>query len=154
VVLVGVLGAIFVNTLRCSGRLDLAGVPRQETVCSGVHWTTPEEAAATLLDGNRPLLLDAREPRHYEDAHIVGALSVPYREGDDIPSWVLERVGKARRVIVYCDASGNCARSTKLAEALYESGAPQGEVEVLQGGFPAWEAEHRPAELGRCKECP
>lgn len=155
VVLGGVLVGLLVNGLRCTGNLDLAAAPHRETACAGVLWTTPEQASAALENGARPLLLDARETRHYEDAHIVGALSVPYREGDEIPAWVLERVGKARgKVIAYCDASGNCARSTKLAEALFESGAPHGEVEVLQGGFPAWEAAHLPAELGACRECP
>jgi len=152
IVLVGVLAGLLVNGLR-DGGLDLTASFRGPESCSGVDWTTPEEAAAALENGHRPLILDAREPRHYEDAHIVGALSVPFRAGDSLPGWLLERVGRADGVLAYCDASGDCARSTKLAEALFQSGAARGEIEVLQGGWPAWEAENLPAEGGPCPHC-
>jgi rhodanese-related sulfurtransferase len=77
---------------RRSNRADLASIAR----------STPAEAR-DLVDGGRAVLVDTRPRDYYEEAHAVGAVSVPFaeiRRSADHPT--LRAVPREQRIILYC----------------------------------------------------
>ncbi len=107
----------------------------------------PREAWRRLSEGvptggERPFLLDVREPREYaapSGRHAAGAVLVPLREvprrAGEIPG------GPDREVLVICRTG---ARSAQAAEWLIESGRRR--VFSVAGGTDRWAAEGLPIE--------
>lgn len=135
-------------------------VPKQATegVCSAssqamadaTRWISLEDAHA-LFGGPGVLFVDCRPRGEFDQGHIASALSLPSdREqiGDDMLALLLP----AQTVIAYCNASGGCASSVRLAARLREHGLP--DVRILMGGLPGWVERGFPAESGPCKLCP
>jgi sulfur-carrier protein adenylyltransferase/sulfurtransferase len=95
-------------------------------------------ADALLADGERPLLLDVREPNEWESGRIAGAVHVPMGElASRIDSVAPDR---ERPVLLYC-AHG--VRSLVAAHALREAGY---DAASLAGGLEAWRAAGLPIE--------
>jgi rhodanese-related sulfurtransferase len=115
-----------------------------------VQWIDPAEARA-LVGDTEVTFVDARARQDYEAGHVAGAVSVPIDTGaiDDRSTGL---VRGSRVVITYCDTSGECAQSKRLAEVLASAGLP--DVRVLRGGMPAWLESEYPAEAGPCRVCP
>jgi rhodanese-related sulfurtransferase len=109
-----------------------------------VRWIEQHEARA-LIDDPNTLFVDARPREAYERGHVLGALSLPMTTGV-VDERALAIVRGARTVITYCDTSGDCASSKRLAGLLAEAGLP--DVRVLRGGFPLWMENEYPAEAG------
>ena len=97
------------------------------------------------------LFVDARPRDIFQTGHITGSLNVPIDRGT-ISNAVLDMLRPIRTVVAYCDTSGGCASSTRLAGLLAAAGLP--DVRVLEGGMPAWLANGYPAEAGTCRLCP
>jgi rhodanese-related sulfurtransferase len=79
-------------TERRSTRADLTSIAR----------VTAAEAR-DLVDSGRAVLVDTRDQRYYQEAHAVGALSVPFaeiRRSQDHPT--LQAVPQGQRIILYC----------------------------------------------------
>jgi rhodanese-related sulfurtransferase len=77
------------------------------------------------------LLIDARSPEEYSEAHVPMAINVPV---DCLATYFQEHADKLNSAIVtMCGSSG---RGKKAAAKLIELGAP--DVRVLDGGLKAW----------------
>jgi rhodanese-related sulfurtransferase len=144
------------------GYAIVGGVPgvsdfRQATSCAPpvqahpeIGWIEQADARA-LVDDTSVMFVDARSLHDYETGHVPNAIAMPMDTGAiDAPTAAL--VQGARTVIAYCDTSGDCASSRRLASVLSEGGAH--DVRVLRGGIPEWLSNDYPAESGPCRVCP
>lgn len=124
-----------------------APVPEHPTI----QWITQEDARA-LVDDATVTFVDARPREQFQGGHVAGSLSVPFDHGGAVPPSIVEVLRGARTVIAYCDTSGGCAASSRLAGMLSVAGLH--DVRVLEGGMPAWMEHGFPAEAGTCRLCP
>ncbi len=104
----------------------------------GVQHVTSAEAIR-LLNHEKGLLVDVREPDEYRGGHIPNALSLPL-SGLAAGLKQIEK-HKARPLIVCCRTS---QRSARAAVALRKQGFAS--VQVLAGGITAWQGENLPVE--------
>ena len=127
--------------------------PRAEaTSCGGpvaaepsVAWIRCDEARA-LADDAAVAFVDARSAEEFLAGHVTRAVSAPIEDTGVVGDSVVASLRGARLVIAYCDTTGSCARSTRLAGLLARAGLP--DVRVLEGGMPAWLDSGYPAEAG------
>jgi rhodanese-related sulfurtransferase len=94
----------------------------------------PEIDARTLKqqltnDGDKPVLLDVREPYEYAEGVIPGAMFIPI---NDIPAR-MDELDKDAEIVVYC-AHG--IRSWQVAAYMMQNGFSN--VKHLADGFAAW----------------
>jgi rhodanese-related sulfurtransferase len=99
------------------------------------HVTTAE--AIRLLNHEKGLLVDVREPNEYRGGHIPNALNLPL-SGLAAGLKQIEK-HKERPLIVCCRSS---QRSARAAVALRKHGFAS--VQVLAGGITAWQGENLP----------
>ncbi len=99
------------------------------------HVTTAE--AIRLMNHEKGVLLDVREPDEYRGGHIPNALNVPLSG----LATGLKQIEKhmARPLIICCRTS---QRSARAAVALRKRGFAS--VQVLAGGITAWQRENLP----------
>lgn len=81
------------------------------------------------------LIVDARSPELYEQSHIVGAVSLPMVNVEEVLPGFMAEVPKSRSIIAYCNGFG-CPDSFDLGVRLLEEGYQ--DVRVFEGGFPEW----------------
>jgi rhodanese-related sulfurtransferase len=102
-------------------------------------------AVKAYFDEGAALIVDARDPAEFAEAHIVGAVNVPYDSAASDPA-LLESVDSGGRpLIVYC-GGGSCEVSIKLADELFFAGHER--VAVYMGGFPEWLEAGYPVSAG------
>jgi len=95
----------------------------------------PHELAARFAAGDRPLLLDVREPREWEMARIEGARLVPLGTlAGAIPS-----LDREAEIVVMCKSG---VRSANAARQLRDAGFRR--VLNLAGGIKRWSADVDP----------
>ncbi|HTO77396.1 MAG TPA: rhodanese-like domain-containing protein [Thermoanaerobaculia bacterium] len=88
-----------------------------------------EELKQRLDRGEKPLLLDVREPHEYALSDLPGAIKVPLQT---LPR-NLERVPKDRDLVVYCRSGGRSANAVQFLRQMgYEKAVN------LAGGINAW----------------
>jgi rhodanese-related sulfurtransferase len=161
-VLVEALRVLVVGVCMGVGYGVVAGVPtidqfRQAASCAPPVATHPEigwieqDEARALIDDVDVVFVDARSTADYETGHVPNAIAMPMDTGA-IDEATAQLVHGARSVIAYCDTSGECANSRRLAMLLAEDGAH--DVRVLRGGIPEWLSNDFPAESGPCRVCP
>ncbi len=98
---------------------------------SKIETITPEEARRMLETerGDEVTLLDVRQPKEYERAHIPKSVLIPLAQlrsrMDEIP--------RDRPLIVYCASGGRSAAAARMLK-----GAGFEEVYNLGGGIKAW----------------
>ncbi len=99
---------------------------------------TPAELASWLARGagERPVLLDVREPWEWQAARIEGARHIPMRE---VPARLAE-LDPGLPVVAICHHGG---RSQQVAVFLEKNGFAK--VHNLQGGVDAWSRTVDPA---------
>ena len=114
-----------------------------------IRWVSQADARQELDRG--AVFVDAREQPAFVQGHVTNALNVPMDLGT-VPQAVVDQLRSAQTIIAYCDTSGGCSRSTRLAGLLAGSGIR--DVRVLEGGLPAWLERDYPAEAGTCRLCP
>lgn len=160
--LVEILQVMFVGIVLGGGSIVVRGLPSPRpspdaTTCSApdpetptVRWVSRAEAH-TFAESPSVVFVDAREREAFESGHIAGAITVPY-VGGDVPEGALGVLRAASTVVTYCDTSGGCAASTRLARALVLAGVR--DVRVLEGGMPGWLENGYAAEAGPCRNCP
>lgn len=85
--------------------------------------------AKELLDDKQAIFLDVREPVHYKEGHIPGALSI---DDFEIMNFI-EKFPKDRRLVIYCYA-GNFSRTG--VSYLKQKGFK--DVITLWGGIEHW----------------
>jgi phage shock protein E len=96
------------------------------------------ELQKKLANGNRPFLLDVRQPEEYRAAHISGSKLIPLGELDKR----LAEIPKAREVVCIC-ASGHRSVPAvhKLAAAGYSASS-------MKNGMIAWHMARLPVQKG------
>jgi len=101
------------------------------------HVTTAE--AIRLMNHEKGVLVDVREPDEYRGGHIPNALNLPLSG----LAAGLKQIEKhmARPLIICCRTS---QRSASAAVALRKHGFAS--VQVLAGGITAWQHENLPVE--------
>jgi len=95
---------------------------------------TPRELAATLAKGNgdRPLLLDVREPHEWEIVHLEDARLIPV----NTLAGHLDELPRDEEIVVYCKSG---MRSARAAQLLKDAGFRK--VRNLEGGITRWATE-------------
>ena len=92
-----------------------------------------------LLKG-KAILLDVRPRREFEAGHLSGAINIPFDELQDR----LSELPRDRQVISYCRGE-YCLFADEAAELLRANGF---DVACLEGGWPEWQSEGRPVQIG------
>jgi adenylyltransferase/sulfurtransferase len=92
----------------------------------------PRELSGRLERGERPMLLDVREPHEHRIARIEGAVLIPLRT---LPGRLSE-LDRDREIVVLCHRG---ARSLNALEILRLAGFAR--VVSLKGGIEAWSKE-------------
>lgn len=89
------------------------------------------------------LLVDARSPQEYQEAHIKGAISIPEKNLEENKN--LLPADKSTQIIIYCNGV-QCGKSKRLGEKI----VPLGYTNVLlyAEGFPVWEERTLPIVPG------
>jgi molybdopterin/thiamine biosynthesis adenylyltransferase/rhodanese-related sulfurtransferase len=95
----------------------------------------PLELEESIRRGQRPLLLDVREPYEYEICHIKGAKLIPVGQ---IPRRMVE-LDSSRAIVVYCHHG---VRSANVVRLLREAGYAK--AKNLRGGIEAWRQQVDP----------
>jgi thioredoxin len=91
----------------------------------------------SLIDKEKPLILDVRTPQEFYDGYIPGTKLIPVQQLADRISEIEQF--KSKPVFVYC-RSGN--RSIAASQILIKNGFKK--VYNLKGGIKAWEREKLP----------
>ncbi len=96
------------------------------------------DASDVMLDLQRGqhsfLLIDARSAQEFEECHIPGAISLPYRK---ITAESTAQFSKAQPIVAYC-WSPACNAATKAAARLSALGF---QVKEMLGGIEYWRRE-------------
>lgn len=85
------------------------------------------------------MIIDARSPEEYKEAHVFGAISIP--EKDFEKSLRLLPEDKSALMVVYCN-DRNCVQSRKWAAKAAAAGYSN--VVVYSDGFPYWKDKNMP----------
>jgi rhodanese-related sulfurtransferase len=93
-----------------------------------------------LFAGGSAVFLDSRSEEKYLDGHILGAVNIPFEDGEHV---VEEQLLFPRQttLIVYCDGN-ECQSSVLLAKVLSEFGFE--DIRVFFGGWAEWVAAGLP----------
>ena len=98
-----------------------------------MHQVTPTELAQRLQqDGDKPLLLDVREPHEFRYCRIEGSRSMPMGEVFQR----LEELNPQQETVVICHHG---IRSAQIANFLISHGFEK--VSNLRGGVAAWASD-------------
>lgn len=97
------------------------------------------ELKAMLTQQQRPVIIDIRPRPHYDQAHIPGAISIP---AASLAHKALPPFG----LVVVCGDGVDDAATRAAADVLNQ--APGIQAVIMEGGFPAWEAEARVTSRG------
>lgn len=127
------------NGLFVSGLFLVVVLP---AVCFGM---TADVLKKTLDQGVRVTIIDVRNNRDYSSGHIPNAINIPARIIG------MKRLPPLGRVIVYGDGI-DTEQTLEAVRALNEKTGI--EAEVLEGGFPAWNARKfsRTGDVGITRE--
>ncbi len=90
---------------------------------------TATELERRLKNGDRPVLLDVREPHEWDIAHLEGARLIPQ---GDLPARMHE-LDSADEIVIYCRSGERSARALNL---LRDAGFRR--LKNLRGGINAW----------------
>lgn len=105
----------------------------------------PWDLEERLAEGDRPLILDVREPYEYQAMHIAGSLNVPRGVLETACEWDFEETvpelvqAREREVVVVC-RSGN--RSLFACDVMQELGYSR--VLSLRTGLRGWADYEQP----------
>lgn len=94
----------------------------------------PSDLFAALNNGEKIVVIDARQAHGYEQEHIPNALNVPHREINETTTKDLDR---ETVYVTYCDGIG-CNASTKGALKMAQLGF---DVKELIGGIEWWKLD-------------
>ncbi|NWG87045.1 MAG: rhodanese [Hydrogenophilaceae bacterium] len=140
----------------------IAAVAFALPAANAVAAMTPESLAgvtlvnadkAKELQGKGGVMVDTRVANEYAEAHIKGAISVPYKEKSakaadfdaSQDSFDLSKLpaDKNAVVIMYCNA-GECWKSYKASAVDAKAGYKK--IHWFRGGFPEWKGKGYPTE--------
>ena len=117
--------------------------------------TTIVDAAKVkeMMAAGGTIVVDTRVATEFSEAHIKGAVSVPYKEksakdiayDSKLDSFDLGKLpsDKNAKIVMYCNA-GECWKSYKAAKASVDAGYKF--IFWFRGGIPEWKAKGFPIE--------
>ncbi len=109
--------------------------PEEQKVKNGIPQISVHELKQKIDAGEKPYILDVREPHEYQIANLGGTL-IPL---NDVPQRMGE-IDRDREIIIHCKMGG---RSQRAAEFLQQAGYPK--VVNLAGGITAWAEQIDPS---------
>ncbi len=112
---------------------------------SGENLEISLSEASTLFNKSKTVFIDARSKAEYDEGHIKGAISLPYREADWKFVDAMAGVPEESAVITYCDGE-TCELSMELALFLRNAGYTN--IKVLSNGWTVWRQKGLPVETG------
>lgn len=125
--ILSILSLVFVFSFwSCNGQ------SKQGTAVQDVDVKTFE----SLIKKGDVQLIDVRTTHEYQHGHIEGCELHNIRNSDFEAN--MDKLDKNKAVLVYCKSGG---RSSRAANILIEKGFIK--VYNLEGGFMAWDAEHK-----------
>jgi len=98
-----------------------------------------------LYAANAAVFVDARSAGEYAEAHIAGAVNVPFEDVFRDPKRLETFDARGLPVVTYC-GGGDCDLSRNLAFSLIDAGKRR--VVVFLGGLPEWEQAGLPVNKG------
>lgn len=93
-----------------------------------------------MLSRGEAVLIDVRPPAEYAHGHLPGAVSIP---ADELPA-MLDQLPRDKRIVAYCRGT-YCVSADEAVTLLRIRGY---DAVRLEGGWPEWRSEGRPAETG------
>ncbi len=103
------------------------------------------EQARQLAEEGRYLVFDARSRQEYDEGHVPGAMSVPFREIDEIFVEVQFFLTPEQPVLTYCSSLA-CDDALMLSLFLRDQGFTN--VVMFAGGMQVWRGARYPVEGG------
>ena len=103
---------------------------------SEVRAITVARLQQQLAGGGKALLIDVRTPEAFAQGHLPGAINIP---ASLCPQKRLPPLGP---VVVYSDGLGRGSSDSVQAAAAALAEKPGLSVDILEGGFAAWETAH------------
>jgi len=104
--------------------------------------------AKQLYEQGKVLVLDAMPPNFYQKRHIKGAVNMPMTLFDIVYLMNFSEEDKDRGVLVYGNSISR-PYDLEIASKLMLRG--YGDVKIIDGGLPAWEADGYPVEAMAAK---
>ena len=100
----------------------------------------PHELYEQVRGDAKPLVIDVRGPKEYEEGHVQGAINIPLGQ---LPK-KLAKIAHDREVVTYCNMHHRGeSRGERAAALLREHGY---QVKTLDGGYPGWKEQGLPVE--------
>lgn len=101
----------------------------------GQFGTITTDELKQMIDGKQKfLLIDARSPQEYKDAHITGAVNIPDKEFEANKKLLPE--DKNSLIVIYCNGV-KCGKSKRLATQVEPLGYQN--ITIYSEGMPVWE---------------
>ena len=116
------------------GILTVASVLAASSPAESFPIITTEQLQSMLEKKKHFLLIDARSPQEYADAHIIGAVNIPDKAFKKYQS-KLPR-DKNSFLVIYCNGV-KCGKSKRLAKKVVPLGYTN--ITIYAEGFPVWE---------------
>lgn len=91
----------------------------------------------------RMILIDARTPAEYQEAHIVGAINIPEKQFEEAKQQLPS--DKDALLVFYCNGV-KCGKSKRVAKIVQPLGYTN--ILVYREGIPVWEERDFPLETG------
>ena len=104
---------------------------------------TDSRIAKDFFDAKEAVFVDARAVSSYNEAHILGAVSFPVNQFDELTDIFFDTYPPDRFIITYCSGR-ECADSHKLAQYLKDAGYEN--IKVYIDGMIGWKKEGFPVE--------
>jgi rhodanese-related sulfurtransferase len=134
--------------------LMVAGLAQASETPATLDGTTVVTAEKVKdLQAKGATVIDARVANEYAEAHIKGAISVPYKEKSakapdfdaSQDSWDISKLpaDKNAAIVLYCNA-GECWKSYKASKMAVKAGYKN--IYWFRGGMPEWKAKGYPTE--------
>ena len=111
---------------------------RAQHSIEGLDAEMRRDELATLLAGDKVVLIDVRPALEFEHGHIPGAVQIPVEE---LPGR-LGDLPRDKRIVAYCRGP-YCLFADEAVALLQQHGF---DAVRLEGGWPDWQAEGREAE--------
>ncbi|MFA5519818.1 MAG: rhodanese-like domain-containing protein [Spirochaetota bacterium] len=129
--------------LKCSKRpvfsmlyLVVPGILLFFLSCSQVKSLSVEEISSLINSNNENLIIiDLRDLTEYNNGHIKGAISIPYKE-DTFPERITALAEKDVDALFYCGQGVKTGKAEKFIKK-----SPFKKKYILAGGFFAWKKE-------------
>jgi rhodanese-related sulfurtransferase len=144
---------MFIAFSAASLTLAVTASQAADTPASLTGATTVNAEKAKELQAKGAVVVDSRVANEYAEAHIKGAISVPYKEKSakapdfdaSQDSFDLSKLpaDKGAQLVIYCNA-GSCWKSYKASSAAIKAGYKK--VAWFRGGFPEWKEKGYPTE--------